>query len=51
MPLPLAKLSANFFKFFRSFINRNQLKLLYYDNIPTGIFKTNNDIGILHAKI
>ena len=51
MPLPLAKLSAKFFQIFPNpLLTEDQLKLLYYDNIPTGIFKTNNDIGIPSRK-
>tara|TARA_B100001250_G_scaffold377721_1_gene367013 strand:+ start:77 stop:1054 length:978 start_codon:yes stop_codon:yes gene_type:complete len=49
IPLPL--LLANFFaKFFEMLPNplltRDQLKILKYDNIPSGKYKTNSNIGI-----
>jgi len=46
-PLPLAKLSAQFFeKFPKPLLTRDQLRLLKYDNIASGKYKTNSDIGI-----
>tara|TARA_Y100000992_G_scaffold296270_1_gene258275 strand:- start:710 stop:1678 length:969 start_codon:yes stop_codon:yes gene_type:complete len=47
MPLPLAELSARFFELMpRPLLTRDQLKLLKYDNISSGKYKTNFDIGI-----
>ncbi len=46
-PLPLAELSAKFFEIFpKPIITRDQLRLLKYDNIPSGKYKTNFDIGM-----
>ncbi|MDA9702764.1 complex I NDUFA9 subunit family protein [Candidatus Pelagibacter sp.] len=46
-PLPIAKLSAKFFQLFpKPLLTEDQLRLLKYDNIPTGKYKTNSDIGI-----
>ena len=49
MPLPLAiaEFSARFFEIMpKPLITMDQLKLLRYDNIPSGKYKTNSDIGI-----
>ena len=46
-PLPLAELSARFFELLpKPLITRDQLRLLKYDNISSGKYKTNHDIGI-----
>ena len=46
-PLPLAELSARFFEIMpKPILTRDQLRLLKYDNIPSGKYKTNSDIGI-----
>ncbi len=46
-PLPLAEISARFFEIMpKPIITRDQLKLLKYDNISSGKYKTNFDIGI-----
>ena len=46
-PLPLAKLSARFFEMLpKPLLTRDQLKLLKYDNIASGKYKTNSDIGM-----
>jgi uncharacterized protein YbjT (DUF2867 family) len=46
-PLKLAELSANFFEIFpKPLLTRDQLRLLKYDNIASGKYKTNSDIGI-----
>ncbi|MDA9081726.1 complex I NDUFA9 subunit family protein [Candidatus Pelagibacter sp.] len=51
MPLPIAKLTAKFFQLFpKPLITEDQLKLLSYDNIPSGNFKTNFDIGAPSIK-
>ena len=51
MPLLIANLSANFFQLFpKPLLTTDQLKLLKYDNIPSGIYKTNSDIGVPSTK-
>ena len=46
-PLALANLSAKFFELLPNpLLTRDQLRLLKYDNIPSGKYKTNSDIGI-----
>jgi len=47
MPLTLASLSAKFFQLFpKPLLTQDQLRLLRYDNIVSGKYKTNTDIGI-----
>ena len=47
MPLPLAKFSAKFFQLFpKPLLTEDQLKLLKYDNIISGRYKTNSEIGV-----
>ncbi len=47
MPLVLANLSAKFFQFFPNpLLTEDQLRLLKYDNIPSGKYKTNKEIGL-----
>ena len=47
LPLPIAEFSARFFEIMpKPLLTRAQLKLLTYDNIPSGKYKTNSDIGI-----
>jgi NADH dehydrogenase len=51
MPLPIAKLTAKLFQLFpKPLLTEDQLKLLSYDNIPSGNFKTNFDIGVPSIK-
>ncbi len=51
LPLTIAKLSAKFFQLLpKPLLTEDQLKLLKYDNIPSGKYKTNSDIG-LPAKL
>ena len=46
-PLVIAKLSAKFFQLLpKPLLTEDQLKLLKYDNIPSGKYKTNLDIGL-----
>ena len=46
-PLPLAEFSASFFELLPNpLLTRDQLRLLKYDNIPSGKYKTNSEIGI-----
>ncbi len=52
MPLPLAKLSARFFEIFpKPLLTRDQLRLLKYDNISSGKYKTNSDIGMPSKRL
>ncbi len=45
-PLSIAVLSAKFFQLFPNpLLTEDQLRLLKYDNIPSGKYKTNFDIG------
>ena len=47
MPLPLAEISARMFELFpKPLLTRDQLRLLKYDNIISGKYKTNSDIGV-----
>ena len=46
-PLTIAKLSAKFFQLLpKPLLTEDQLRLLKYDNIPSGKYKTNSDIGL-----
>ena len=46
-PLPIAKLSAKFFQLLpKPLLTEDQLRLLKYDNVPSGKYKTNSDIGL-----
>ncbi len=46
-PLAIAKLSAKFFQLLpKPLLTEDQLKLLKYDNIISGKYKTNSDIGL-----
>ena len=47
MPLPLAQISARFFEIMpKPLLTRDQLKLLKYDNVLSGKYKSNSDIGV-----
>ena len=47
VPLPMAKMSARIFEIMpKPLLTRDQLKLLKYDNIVSGKYKTNSDIGV-----
>jgi len=47
MPLSLAKISAKFFQLLpKPLLTEDQLRLLKYDNVTSGKYKTNSDIGI-----
>ncbi len=51
MPLPLAEMSAKFFEIMpKPILTRDQLKLLKYDNIVSGKYKTNSEIGVPSVK-
>ena len=46
LPLPIAEIQARIFEFMpRPLLTRDQLRLLKYDNISVGKYKTNSDIG------
>ena len=48
LPLPIAKLSAKFFQLLpHPLLTEDQLKLLAYDNVASGKYKTNFDIGVV----
>ena len=47
MPLPIAQLSARFFEIMpKPILTRDQLKLLRYDNVLSGKYKSNSDLGV-----
>tara|TARA_B100000989_G_scaffold285886_1_gene254023 strand:- start:451 stop:831 length:381 start_codon:yes stop_codon:yes gene_type:complete len=47
MPLPIAEISARIFEIMpKPLLTRDQLKLLKYDNIASGKYKTNSGIGV-----
>ena len=47
MPDTIAKLSASFFQLFpKPLLTMDQLNLLKYDNVKSGKYKTNSDIGV-----
>ena len=51
-PLPLANLSAKFFQLFPNpLLTEDQLRLLKYDNISSGKYKTNFDIGAPSTRL
>ncbi len=51
LPLPIANLTAIFFQLLpKPLLTTDQLKLLKYDNILSGKYKTNSDIGVPATK-
>ena len=51
MPLPIAQMSARFFEIMpKPLLTRDQLKLLKYDNVLSGKYKSNSDIGVPSLK-
>ena len=51
-PLPIANLSAKFFQLFPNpLLTEDQLRLLKYDNISSGKYKTNFDIGVPSIRL
>ena len=47
LPLPIANLTARFFQLFpKPLLTQDQLRLLKYDNVTSGKYKTNSDLGI-----
>ena len=52
LPLPIANLTAIFFQLLpKPLLTTDQLKLLKYDNILSGKYKTNSDIGVPATKV
>ena len=52
LPLPIANLSAKFFQLFPNpLLTQDQLRLLKYDNISSGKYKTNFDIGVPSIRL
>ena len=50
-PLPIATFTAKVFQLFPNpLLTHDQLKLLKYDNITSGKYKTNFDIGVPSTK-
>ena len=50
-PLPIAEITARFFEIMpKPLLTRDQLRLLKYDNISSGKYKTNSDIGVPSLK-
>jgi len=46
-PLPIAEVTARLFEILPNpLLTRDQLRLLKYNNIPSGKYKTNSDIGV-----
>ena len=51
-PLPIAKFSAKIFQLMpKPLLTEDQLRLLAHDNVPSGKYKTNFDIGIQSNSI
>ena len=51
LPLLLANFSASFFELLpKPLITKDQIKLLKYDNVASGKYKTNSDLGIPSKK-
>jgi len=51
LPLPLAEMSARLFEIMpKPLITRDQLKLLKHDNVSSGRYKNNSEIGIPSLK-
>ncbi len=52
LPLPIAEFSARVFEIMpKPLLTRDQLKLLKYDNISSGKYKTNSDVGVPSLRI
>ena len=51
LPFPIASLTAKFFQILpKPLLTEDQLRLLKYDNISSGKYKTNFDIGVPSKK-
>ena len=52
LPLPIASLTAKFFQILPNpLLTEDQLRLLKYDNISSGKYKTNFDVGVPSKKL
>ena len=52
MPLTFAKISAKFLELFPTpLLTQDQLRLLKYDNVTSGKYKTNSDIGLPSKRL
>ena len=52
LPLFIANISANFFQLFpKPLLTQDQLRLLKYDNIPSGKYKTNFEISLPSKRL
>ena len=52
LPLFIAQISAKFFELFPSpILTQDQLRLLKYDNVSSGKYKTNTDIGVPSRRL
>ena len=52
MPLSLAKITAKILQLLPNpLFTEDQLKLLKYDNITSGLYKTNFDLGIKTSRL
>ena len=52
LPLPIANLTAKFFQILPNpLLTEDQLRLLKYDNISSGKYKTNFDVGVPSKKL
>ena len=50
--MPIAKLTARVFEILPTpLLTRDQLRLLKYDNVSTGKYKTNSDIGVPSVRL
>ena len=51
LPKPIASLTAKFLQLLpKPLLTEDQLKLLKYDNIKSGLYKTNFDLGLKANK-
>ena len=51
LPFAMASLTAKFFEIFpKPLLTQDQLRLLKYDNVPSGKYKTNNQLGIISKR-
>ena len=44
----MATLSPKFSNYFSPLLTEDQLRLLKYDNVPSGKYKTNKEIGLVN---
>ena len=52
LPISIAKISASLFQLFpKPLLTRDQLNLLKYDNVRSGKYKTNSEIGVPALKL